>query len=500
MNLTATPHKDLKVSVVAEFSDWNVQETAKLLVERILQKAEKDERDLAYYTSCRTELARKHSGSYYTPVDVAKFFWNQFFDASGISDNKSASEFLRAHRFIEPACGSGVLVYALFDKLLKLGVSLEVMRDLDLHLIDLNKFALEYSKRQFSLINTALGDKYFSPSLEQADFLRYDGLGSGKPTVVFGNPPFVSNSKGATWKNTFADFLDRCLEEAAPLAAIHFIVPLSLAFSRDYSALRHKMRAKKLKVYASHFDNIPDTLFKSGKPQSENTNKANSQRCTIISAFAAKEHRLFSSKMHRWCAADRGALLSSRAHFDDVTDYSLGDQFIRPSSTEMAKYLQSTNFKYSLGDLVQSRGRHYLFIGSVARNYISVRGEAGSGIQAFAFEDRQTFYKFLGLITSDVFMEYWRSVGDGFHVTRANILDFPVSATLDELAEASVPKIKSMWARRKRFEKTKQNSGALVRSYDFSGAVPSFRHVLSLQLTNDQIKMRNNEESIDHIG
>lgn len=473
MNLVATRQNDREETAKIACSYWNASEAAELLLKRVLHQAEKDERDLAYYTACKSEQARKQSGSYYTPVDVAQFFWNQFFDAKGINDAQSATDFLRTHRLIEPSCGSGVLVYALLAKLLAFGVPLEVMRDLDLHLVDLNDSALQYSRLQFSLINKALGGRYFSPSFEHTDFLRYDGLCSERPVIIFGNPPFVSNAIGKTWKNTYADFMDRCLEEAAPLAAIHFIVPLSLSFSRDYSRLRNKLRTKKFSIYASHFDNIPDTLFKSGKPQNSNSNKSNSQRCTIISVLASSEHRLLSSKMHRWNTSDRATLLSSPAHFEDVTNYQFGDQFIRPSSPEMARYLQNQNFEYFLGDLTAPQGPFNLYVGGVARNYISVRGGAGNGIQRFSFENRLNFYRFLGIIASREFMDYWRTVGDGFHVTRSNIVDFPVSASFNVLLEEAIPKVKSMWIRRARFEKMKLNSGTLVCSYDFSSAAIS---------------------------
>jgi hypothetical protein len=353
------------------------------------------------------------------------------------------------------------------------------MRELDLHLVDVNAAALAYCERQFTFMNESLGHECFSPCFEHVDFLRYDGISSTRPLVIFGNPPWVSNPRGATWKNTYADFLDRCLEQAEPLAALHFIVPLSLAFSRDYAALREKFRARDLAVYLSHFDNIPDTLFKAGKPQNQNTNKANSQRCTIISAYTAPEHRLYSSKLHRWSAAGRATLLADTPHFEDVTHHRLGNQFIRPSSPDIARYLHNENVRYSLGDLVSDSGRHTLHIGAVARNYISVRGEAANGTHAFTFSDRNTFYRFLGLIASDVFMEFWRSVGDGFHLTRSNILNFPVSEPLHDLVDDALPKIQSMWRRRKRFEKTKLNSGTVVRSYDFSAAAPRLCAALS---------------------
>ena len=254
--------------------------------------------------------------------------------------------------------------------------------------------------------------------------------------------------------------------------------------------MREKLRAGCYTVFASHFDNIPDTLFKSGKPQSFNTNKANSQRCTILSAFSGAEHRLYSSPLHRWNTADRATLLAGRARFYDVTGYQLSDQFIRPASDAIALYLQRQDFSHRLGDLLDEQGSQRLFVGSVARNYISIRGEAGSGVQVFALRTREDFYRFLGIIASDVFLQYWRSVGDGFHVTRSNILDFPVSNSLSALIDASVPRIKSMWSRRRHFQKTKLNSGTVVNSFDFSAVAPDFQGALP-QATKEQTR---NEE------
>ena len=163
MNIAAPLQKDKKQPANVSSYERTVADGAKMILDRVMHQAEKDERDLAYYTPCKSEQARKQSGSYYTPVDVARFFWNQFFDASNISGPEQATAFVRNHRFIEPSCGSGVLVYALLRKLLDLGVPLEAMHDLDLHLVDINAASLDYAKRQFSVINSALGAYYFSP-------------------------------------------------------------------------------------------------------------------------------------------------------------------------------------------------------------------------------------------------------------------------------------------------------------------------------------------------
>ena len=75
--------------------------------------------------------------------------------------------------------------------------------------------------------------------------------------MVFGNPPFVSNAKGSSvWKNSFADFVERSLAIAGTNGSVHLIVPLSIAFSRDYIRLRQLLTVERRTVALSNFDNI----------------------------------------------------------------------------------------------------------------------------------------------------------------------------------------------------------------------------------------------------
>ena len=444
-------------------------------LEQALHEAEADESKLAYLTPCQSEQGRKETGSYYTPVDVAEFFWKQFFLTFGIRNSSDASNMVRTHTLIEPAVGSGVLVFALLRKLVGLGVDCDSIRAMDLRLVDINSSALRYLKRQFKRLNQSLGADLVRPHLVHADFLHSPITETRSRTVFFGNPPFVANPRGAQWKNTYADFLYRCLSEPYNARVMQFILPLSIAFSRDYAVLRGYMRDADYCIFASHFDNIPDSLFKSGKPQSANSNKANSQRCTILSAHAAGRHRLFSTRLHRWSVKDRRQLLNSLPEFIDVTDYELDHQFIRPASLQIARYLQRQDFGYNLGDLENSSGRYELHVGSVARNFISVREAPGPGINSFAFQDINSFYRFLGLLTSGAFADYWRSVGDGFHVTRTNVRTFPVSGEMDSAVSTSIPMLRALWCNRSKYRKTKRNSGSLVCSYDFRPVALSLR-------------------------
>lgn len=453
------------------------------ILESILSQAEADERELSYHSECRSETARRQSGSYYTPIDVADFFWAQFFYGLNISSPKQAERFLRDHTFIEPSAGSGVLIFSLLKKLVALGVSPSTFGDLDLRIIDINRTSLNYIQGKIAAFNSYFGVELLTPRYQCQDFRTFDASCLRRPSIFFGNPPFVSNPRGSTWKNIYADFISTCLKANDKCAALHFILPLSIAFSRDYSDLRRDFRGGEFSILASHFDNIPDTLFKSGKPQSANSNKANSQRCTILTAVAEGGTQVRSSGLIRWTASQRQDVLGALPTYFDVSDYSLDDQFIRPQSRRIADYLQSGPFPLRLRNLVSSTGYRELHVGSVARNFIPIREQQGSGVNTFAFGCEEDFYKFLGIITSDAFLEYWRSVGDGFHLTKNNITSFPISENLYEAVTNALPAIKHLWRARDVYRKTKLNSGTVVTSFDLNGAMPSFLNALTCGTT-----------------
>lgn len=461
-----------------DLSAHNTCDDALLCTTTILQNAEGDEADLQYYTECKSEAARKLNGSFYTPVDVARFFWRQFFESKSIDCSKDAKEFVRNHTFVEPSAGSGILIFALIEELLNIGVSINILRDLDLRVVDINDLALNYIKQKISLLNEGIGNDVVQPKYECIDFREWSGVTLTRPAVYFGNPPFVVNPRGSTWKNLYADFLSKCLAKSQMCVAFQFILPLSISFSRDYSLLREMLRNDKFRIVASHFDNIPDTLFKSGKPKHTNSNKANSQRCSIISGFRSHKYSIHSTCLHRWSKLERQELLRKSPTFFDVSKYEFDDQFLRPASKMISSYLQNQICAYRLGALTLSFGKHQLHVGSVARNYISFRSHGGNGINSFYFSNRKDLLRFLGILASDIFLEYWRSVGDGFHVTRGNIINFPVSKCLDQDVENILPSVNKIWQNRRRFVKTKLNSGHLILSYDLSRAMSSLHTVL----------------------
>lgn len=436
--------------------------------------AEEAERDLSYTSECESEEARKLLGSYYTPSDVARYFWKEFFSVNELAIQDDIPRYLSRHKFVEPSAGAGALFFALLEKLALFGIPPQTLASIDIDLVDINEDALNFIRGQISCLEERWGVTFENISLIHDDFRDWVPRKSPKPVVLFGNPPFVSNERGTSrWKNLFADFLEDSLRMAGPSGAIQFILPLSISFSRDYTVLRQMLRDRNCRIALSSFDNIPDTLFKSGKPKHDNTNKANSQRCTILTVAPADKLKILSTKLHRWAKAQRENLLSVSPTYFDVTGYAFDNQIPRPQNERILHYLELASDAPCLNDLVADDGTHCLFIAGVARNYIGVRDHTGNGTHELRFKTRRDFSKALHLISSDLFFDYWLSVGDGFHLTRSNIRNFPLHDALSKSLESRLTEARKIWAQRETYKKSKLNSGRELHSYDFSRAFSS---------------------------
>lgn len=440
----------------------------------VLTDAEAAEKELSYVSQCGTERARKQSGSYYTPIDVARFFWNEFFLHNDLTSPGKAVEFLESHTFVEPSVGAGALFFALLERLVKAGISPSQLSEIEVDLVDINQQALAFVQASIKRLEKNLGIKFRNLSFSCVDFREADYTKSVRPLVFFGNPPFVANEKATShWKNLFADFLEKCLIDAGEKGSIHLILPISIAFSRDYRSLRQILKHRVRKIALSHFDNIPDTLFKAGKPLHVNTNKANSQRCSILTVLPSDAPVVLSTRLHRWSKKERQKVLGQSPKYLNVTDYDFDDQIPRPENPRILQYLTNAKNTPTFSDLTKKYGKYSLCVGGVARNYIGIRDNFGSGVHCLKFDRVGDFYSALNLLTSDLFQDYWLTVGDGFHVTKSNIYDFPISPCVSITLAKNRRKIKRIWDNRNEYKKTKLNSGIPTTSYDFSKIVPS---------------------------
>ncbi|MCA8890008.1 MAG: hypothetical protein KDA46_14335, partial [Parvularculaceae bacterium] len=307
--------------------------------------------------------------------------------------------------------------------------------------------------------------------LVQQDFLEWAKSTDFANAAFVGNPPFVANPRGARWRNLYADFVETMLSYRG-VRGISLILPLSVCFSRDYADLRTAIRSAGIGVSASSYDNIPDCLFKSGKPDSTNSNRANSQRCTILNLGGPDSNLREASALLSWAAAERADLLGKPPIFRSFGDDDPSGQFPRPASELLAAYLGNTSGARPLRSFLSKIGKPAFSVGGVARNYIGLRDyEApGPGCVPIKLHSQEDHGIVLQILSSQIFYEYWRTYGDGFHVTVDLIERFPVTDALAQQCEGKQEIARDVWVNRQAFAKEKLNSGRIIRSYDFRTA------------------------------
>lgn len=383
VRITSSPHRDLLVLQTDE------QNTLRAELVRALYASEQAEMELSYLGpefNTGGEDQRLSTGSYYTPIDATNFFWDKFFAQSHEARGDNLDEWIARTHFIEPAVGAGALFFGLLLKLFDLGASKHILSNIRVDLCDINLAALHFLRAQIEKVERTAKFEFPNVRLIQADFLNWKPESEDwfQP-FVFANPPFVKNSAGSRWKNSFADFSEKALNLTQLGGFVAFIVPLSLCFSRDYSALRRQIRQDGRAFAFSNFDNIPDTLFKSGKPKSSNSNKANSQRCTIFTGVPSERPSLRATRLLRWQVGERKTVLSSQPELIDISDYAHDDQFPRPIGPDQVRSYGGAHRLRTLRELVAPSGQHQVAVSAVARNFVGVRDPYSAGTNLFSF-------------------------------------------------------------------------------------------------------------------
>ncbi|NML92001.1 hypothetical protein HHL26_23670 [Sphingobium sp. TB-6] len=450
------------------------------VIDQAIIAAEAAELELSRQGGNDPSQQRKASGSYYTPADVAGHFWDLFFRHHHICDLNSLLTFIASTDLVEPSAGSGMFVFSFLKKAALLGATPENLTSLRFHVVDINLAALRFFSERLREIERAVGVNFDGIGPAQKDFLEWAKTSAIANVVFTGNPPFISNARGSRWRNLYADFVEVMLSYRG-VKGVSLILPLSVCFSRDYADLRATIRAAGMGISASSYDNIPDCLFKAGKPDSTNTNRANSQRCTILNIGGPDPTLREASPLLSWPSAERATVLSTVPAFRAFSNDDLSGQIPRPASDMLADYMRGASGARPLRTFLSKIGKPAFAVGGVARNYIGIRDfeKFGPGcipIKAHSEDERGLV---LQVLSSKLFYDYWRTYGDGFHVTVDLIERFPVTAALADYCKHNQALAHQVWANRAACAKEKLNSGQVIRSYDFRAAFDDAHSVMA---------------------
>lgn len=312
--------------------------------------------------------------------------------------------------------------------------------------VDQDLYSTLVDKKDFNLAYQLEGNnEYFHWQLEFPMVLLYkDGF-----DCVIGNPPYVRSTANKIQKkrfdtsnspNLYAWFIELSFILSNEKSRLGMIVPLSLMISSQMESVRRLFLINKGEFKFANFDNIPDCIFNAGK-ESENTNKANSQRTTLfIINRNYKERRIESTDLLRW-QSDERELLFQKLSFADITSVTRKEHFPMIGDQILVEFLRKMQqSKLAIKNIVAVKDADKaltLFVPTRARYFIPASPEDfhRNNQMALQFSSKDLFdYAFI-LISSNVFYWYWRAFGDGFDVAPRDIYDFPIPIELTQNEE-----------------------------------------------------------------
>jgi len=186
---------------------------------------------------------------------------------------------------------------------------------------------------------------------------------------------------------------------------------------------------------------IPDAIFNSGK-SSDNTNKENSQRITIVCAKSSQEKLIETTDLLRWRHFDRD-LLFQKMTFATSTDVCSSFQFPRMGNELLASFWRvfqkSNRTILDLSKAIFSEAQRplddevFLTVPRATRYFISATpgSMARNKVLSISFNSKDDMDLARVLINSNVFFWYWRVFGDGFLLNVDVLSKFPVANDVD---------------------------------------------------------------------
>ena len=387
--------------------------------------------------------ARKESGQFFTPNDVAQLMAEK---AKKIDDGQP---------WIDPCCGLGVLTYWLA----KTQVNPAVFLKSRMWLVDKDPTALLLAAIMLTieLGSDIIGVFQSLKSRSKSSNFLNSNITEAKNAIL--NPPYVLVSpderfESSTSRDMYAYFIEKVLTHSRGIVAI---TPQSFTNGQKFRGLRNLLIDKLRTADIYCFDNVPDNIFRGVKFGSQNSNRVNSTRAAIIVAttdgiFLNSNHvgkrRFRITPLLRWRANERSLLFHQ---VDNYLSEFIPSKEIFPKVSSKQKNLL-TKLKSqtaTIADLVvKTPTRFSLHVPSTPRYFItaSKRTLARSSVKHLYFKnshDRDLAYV---ILNSDLAYWWWRVFDGGMSLSEKTLMSTPVpsgfsgSPKLVKLLESSEKK------------------------------------------------------------
>ena len=314
----------------------------------------------------------------------------------------------------------------------------------------------------------------------------YPLMAAGGFDVVIGNPPYIATSKVRRDYNVksyvtsqASDVYAWCLERTAALTLrsgyTGMIVPLSLAFSRDFASTRSLLLQAYGGNWFSSYARIPAALF-AADVRVRNV-------IHIGSKTEARELRAFTTRLHRWFEEYRPYLMATLSY----VSYNPAPWKERIPKLGSAALIQG--FERWLGQgcsvaavLEPQPGPHALAFKKSAYNWLSFgRDEApcfdADDTKISQSECGTSYFRHndfanaaLLILNGKIQYAYWVALGDDFHVAQWMFDELPID--LDALAQRWRPRLTpaadALWKAMQANISYKLNAGKRVGNFNLS--------------------------------
>ena len=313
----------------------------------------------------------------------------------------------------------------------------------------------------------------------------YGVMREGGFDVVIGNPPYVAKRKITSYSvqgyetADCSDIYAWCLERVTCLARSKahtgMIVPLSLSFSSDFSALRQLLYSRYRSNWFSHYGRIPAALF-AADVRVRNT--------IHIGKMGGAQGQQFTSRLHRWFGEARPHLLATLSYAAFQPD--LWKDRIPKLNTQglIDAFEQHLGQRSRTVETLLSRRAtpHTLHFKKTAYNWLSFTHEEAPCFDTRGRRIPQTEYGEINfqstesrntaflLLNGKIQLCFWIAIGDDFHVTKWMFADLPLAPNLlppemQEKLNAIVPELTEAVEQAVQY---KLNAGKRVGNYNLA--------------------------------